>query len=74
MIKESKSNDIAIIGMTGRFPGAANMDEFWRNLVAGVESISFFTDEELAASGLDVRTLRKDPSYVSARGILQSAE
>ena len=47
---DSISEGVAIIGMSGRFPGAANVDEFWRNLVAGVESISFFSDEELAAS------------------------
>jgi acyl transferase domain-containing protein len=73
-MQESTSEDIAIIGMTGRFPGAANVDEFWRNLVAGVESISNFTDEELAASGLDGPVLRKDPSFVPARGILPDAE
>src|SRR5208283_2321223 len=73
-MKQSASEDIAIIGMAGRFPGAANLDEFWRNLVAGVDSIAFFTDEELAASGLDVPALRKDPSCVAARGIVQNAE
>jgi phthiocerol/phenolphthiocerol synthesis type-I polyketide synthase E len=30
---------IAIIGMSGRFPGAKNPDEFWRNLRDGVESV-----------------------------------
>jgi acyl transferase domain-containing protein len=40
-------NEIAIIGMAGRFPGAANVDAFWNNLCAGVESISVITDEEL---------------------------
>jgi amino acid adenylation domain-containing protein len=65
---------IAIIGMSGRFPGAGNVDEFWRNLLAGVESISFFSDEELAASGLDVAQLRKDPSNVAARGVVKDAE
>ncbi len=38
---------IAIVGMAGRFPGAASADELWRNLCGGVESISFLTDEEL---------------------------
>ena len=37
---------IAIIGMAGRFPGAKNLNEFWQILRDGVESISFFTDEE----------------------------
>ncbi|WDD90503.1 SDR family NAD(P)-dependent oxidoreductase (plasmid) [Burkholderia sp. FERM BP-3421] len=31
--------DIAIIGMAGRFPGAADLDAFWRNLVEGRDSI-----------------------------------
>ena len=30
---------IAVVGMSGRFPGAADLDAFWRNLVAGVDSI-----------------------------------
>ena len=30
------SDGIAIIGMSGRFPGAGSVDEFWRNLIAGV--------------------------------------
>jgi len=40
-------SDIAIIGMAGRFPGASDVDAFWRNLRDGVESISFFSDQEL---------------------------
>src|SRR5579872_3685509 len=38
-------NEIAIIGLHGRFPGAGNVDEFWHNLRDGVESVSFFTVE-----------------------------
>ena len=71
---DSSSEGVAIIGMAGRFPGAANIDEFWSNLVAGVESISYFTDEELAASGLDATALRKEPNYVPARGVLKNAD
>jgi phthiocerol/phenolphthiocerol synthesis type-I polyketide synthase E len=44
---------VAIVGIAGRFPGAKNVAEFWRNLCDGVESISFFTDEELIAEGID---------------------
>ncbi len=64
---------IAIVGMAGRFPGARNLDEFWRNLRDGVEAISFFTDEELRAAGVDSALLR-DPGYVKANGILQDAD
>jgi len=31
--------EIAAIGMSGRFPGSGNLDEFWRNLRDGVDSI-----------------------------------
>jgi len=64
---------IAIIGMVGRFPGAKNITEFWQNLRDGVESISFFTDEELASLGID-EALLKDSSYVKAGAILKDIE
>jgi acyl transferase domain-containing protein len=44
---DSSSSDIAIIGLAGRFPGAGDVEEFWQNLERGVESIQFFSDEEL---------------------------
>ena len=34
-----KTSAIAVVGMAGRFPGARNIDEFWRNLRDSVESI-----------------------------------
>ncbi|WP_108395461.1 type I polyketide synthase [Devosia submarina] len=43
-------NDIAIVGMALRVPGANNVDAFWSNLVAGVESIRDLTAEELQAA------------------------
>ncbi len=64
---------IAIIGMSGRFPGAKNIDEFWRNLRDGVESISFFTDEELKAAGVDPALLN-NPNYVKAHGAVEGVE
>ncbi|MGD9030392.1 MAG: beta-ketoacyl synthase N-terminal-like domain-containing protein, partial [Anaerolineae bacterium] len=68
-----ESLDIAIVGMTGRFPGARNLDEFWRNLKNGVESVSFLTDEEILAAGEDPDLL-KNPHYVRARAILDDVE
>lgn len=38
--KEKHNKDkIAVIGMSGRFPGASNIDEFWNNLKNGVDSV-----------------------------------
>jgi acyl transferase domain-containing protein len=64
---------IAVVGRAGRFPGAATLAELWRNLADGVESISFFTPEELAAQGIDP-SLVADRRYVPARGVLAGAE
>ena len=64
---------IAIIGMACRFPGASSIDAFWRNLRSGTESITFFSDEELAAAGVNVRQLRGAP-FVAAKGVLEAAD
>jgi len=66
------SSDIAIIGMAGRFPGSDTIDELWENLRDGKETISLFTKEELDNSLPE--SLRKDPFYIGARGILPSAK
>jgi acyl transferase domain-containing protein len=74
MIDDSNNNSgIAVIGMAGRFPGAENVDEFWRNLRDGVESISFFTDDEMVQAGIPPGSVVK-PNYVNARGILKDIE
>ena len=65
---------IAIIEMAGRFPGADTVEEFWQNLVAGKESVSFFTDAELVACGLDPEALRQRGNYIPARGVLKDAD
>lgn len=64
---------IAIIGMAGQFPQAKNLEEFWQNLCDGVESISCFTDAELATSGINSAVLN-DPNYVKAGAVLADIE
>ncbi|BAY91155.1 MULTISPECIES: type I polyketide synthase [unclassified Tolypothrix] len=66
-------DEIAIIGMAGCFPGAKNIDEFWQNLRDGVESISFFTEDELLNSGVEPALLNQ-PNYVKAGAILDDIE
>ncbi|MET0621452.1 MAG: beta-ketoacyl synthase N-terminal-like domain-containing protein [Pyrinomonadaceae bacterium] len=63
---------IAIIGLAGRFPGARNLSEFWANLRDGVESVTFFTDEELAAT-VNPAWL-SNPNYVKANAVLEDAD
>ncbi|UCH92334.1 MAG: amino acid adenylation domain-containing protein [Candidatus Aminicenantes bacterium] len=63
----------AVIGMAGVFPGAKDIHEFWENLKNGVESVTFFTDEELARVGIPAELL-EDPNYVRAKGAIDGAE
>jgi acyl transferase domain-containing protein/acyl carrier protein len=65
--------EVAIVGMAGRFPGAADVDELWRNLRGGVESVAALSNEELLAAGTDPALL-VNPRYVKARGLLAGAE
>jgi amino acid adenylation domain-containing protein len=62
-------DDIAVIGMACRLPGAADVDEFWRNLEAGVESVTFFDDDDLARAGIPADVFGR-PGYVKARATL----
>lgn len=67
------SDSIAVIGMAGRFPGARHVEEFWANLRGGVETIRFFSDEELLAAGVNPSVVN-DPGYVKAKGSIEDAE
>jgi len=64
-------NEIAIIGMAGRFPQAKNLDEYWQNLQNGVESVSFFSEAEL--QNVD-KNLLNNPKYVKATAVLEDIE
>ena len=64
---------IAIVGVAGRFPGAASSLEYWRNLCAGFESITFATDEDLAEAGVPAE-LSERPDYVRAGGVVKDAD
>lgn len=57
--------DIAIVGISCSFPGAKGTDQFWANLCEGRESVSFYTDTQLAAAGISDDLLRH-PNYVKA--------
>ncbi|WP_190285775.1 polyketide synthase [Montanilutibacter psychrotolerans] len=63
---------IAIVAMAGRFPGAADLEAFWRNLCDGRDSITVFGPDDLdpAVSEQD----RNDPAYVRARGVIDGVE
>jgi len=70
--KPDLSNAIAVIGMSGRFPGARSVAEFWRNQLAGIESVSHFRVEELEVA--NAAQAVKNPAYVSARPIVAEVD
>ncbi len=67
------ADDIAVIAMAGRFPGADSVEQFWRNLEQGVESVTFFTREQLLQSGVDP-VLLENPNFVGAEGVLEGVD
>lgn len=69
---KSANADVAIIGMSGRFPGANSIEELWNNLKEGKETTSFFTDDELDA-GVP-QEIKNNPNYVKARGIVSNVK
>ena len=71
-MNESATDGIAIVGMAGRFPGAASIDELWANLLAGRESVTRFAPEQL--SPLIPVGLRTHPRYVPACGVIADAD
>ncbi len=65
--------DVAIIGMSCRFPGANDLEQFWQNLVNGVESITRLTDADLESSEEPWEHWTK-PNYIRAKGIIDDVE
>lgn len=65
--------DIAIVGMDCRFPGARDVDELWRVLREGRETVSHFSVEEMREAGVPAEKLA-DPNYVRAKGVLEDVE
>src|SRR5215510_1725011 len=73
MSSARRNTDIAIIGMSCRFAGAASAEEYWGNLCDGVESITFFSDRELLGAGVDP-SLIANHRYVKAAPMLRDVE
>jgi acyl transferase domain-containing protein len=68
-----REEDIAIIGMALRFPGARNPDEFWENLINGKESVTFYNNDELLRTEVDSSTFN-NPNYVKASCIIRNID
>ncbi len=70
---DSTGAEIAIIGMAGRFPGADDVDAFWSRIRAGVESVTHFSSEAMAARGVPAELLA-DPAHVKSGMVLDGMD
>nr|WP_042187316.1 type I polyketide synthase [Kibdelosporangium sp. MJ126-NF4]CEL17992.1 Malonyl CoA-acyl carrier protein transacylase [Kibdelosporangium sp. MJ126-NF4]CTQ90780.1 Malonyl CoA-acyl carrier protein transacylase (EC 2.3.1.39) [Kibdelosporangium sp. MJ126-NF4] len=68
----TRDADIAVIGLSGRFPGAGTLAEFWSVLRDGVETHTELGDDELRRAGV-AEELIGDPRLVRRRPILAGA-
>ena len=64
---------LAIVGIAARVPDASNPEQFWKNLCAGVESVTRFSDEELLAAGVDPGLLQL-PNYVKSGVLMEGVD
>lgn len=72
MDNHSRDEDIAVIGLSGRFPGASSIDAFWKNSCLGLDSVSRFSTQQLEKHVKP--TLLHHPEYVRAKGILENVD
>jgi len=65
--------EIAVIGVSCRFPGSKNASQLWENISSGKNMVSYFTREELEQSGISAGLL-DDPEFVKAKAYLEDAD
>src|SRR5690606_9556499 len=61
----ASSEPIAVIGMSGRYPGAPDLDRFWENLARGADTITDVPADRWALDGF----FTSDPKDAVARGM-----
>ena len=73
-LNKMPSHAVAIVGMAGRFPGARNLDEFWRNISTGIGKLSnTLTEADMDAAGIP-SDVRSNPNFVPKYTTLEDAD
>ena len=57
-----------------QIPWRQEPEEYWNNLIMGKETLSHFTDEELAQHEPDFDNINKNKDYVKVAGILNEID
>ncbi|CAM2006241.1 non-ribosomal peptide synthetase/type I polyketide synthase [Acanthopleuribacter pedis] len=71
--RNADADDIAVIAMACRFPGAANLAAYAEQIFAGTCAITRFSEEEAVAAGVAPETVRQ-ANYVAAGGVLEDID
>lgn len=69
MENKIRKKDIAIVGVSGKYPKSETINEFWDHLKNGDELVHFYTDDELRAVGVSEKDLA-NPSLIKAQASL----
>ncbi len=72
-LSDLDDNSVAIIGISCHFPGSKNALDFYKQLLAGKESVQFFSKEELRALGVP-ESLIHNPNYVPVRSSIEGKD
>jgi acyl transferase domain-containing protein len=72
-LNTSNRSEIAIVGMSGHFPGARSIDALWQNLKDGVEARTTFSDDEIRAQGVSA-SLMNYPAFVKSGFVLDEVD
>ncbi|PYG84948.1 ketoacyl-synthetase-like protein [Ruminiclostridium sufflavum DSM 19573] len=71
----NQENDLAIVGMAGRFPEADHLNEFWENLMEGKESIRAFpTDRRKSVENYIKVFSKSDSERLRKAGYLEEID
>ncbi|WP_306352319.1 SDR family NAD(P)-dependent oxidoreductase [Flavobacterium sp. '19STA2R22 D10 B1'] len=65
--------DIAIIGISCKYPKVSTPDEFWENLKNGNSFLDFYTDQELLDVGIS-KNILKIPNYVKLKSHIEGSD
>lgn len=68
-----KEKQIAIVGISLRFPGADTVDQFWQNLMDGVESVERYDEAEMNRFGVHIKS-QESEQFVRASARLHDID
>ena len=63
--------EIAVIGLSCKFPDADNIEIFWENIRDGKEAVKFSSHDELIKAGFSEEFIN-NPNFVKSKGCVYS--